>query len=84
MKKFRLDVTISKEQEKSKKTLFFGLQKIISQKNTFFFKSKPLKIYNFGTNEKLLTCCNNAVYKKLLAEKNVFFQIKTVEDMKFC
>jgi len=33
---FRLDVTISKKQEKSKNILFFGLEKIISQKTRFF------------------------------------------------
>ena len=35
-KKFRLDETISKKQEKSKNTLFFGLEKIISRKTSFF------------------------------------------------
>ena len=35
-KKFRLDVTISKKQEKFKNTLFFGLEKSISRKTLFF------------------------------------------------
>ena len=81
--KFRLDVTISKKQEKSKKSHFFGLGEILAVKHVFF-KSKPLKIWNFGKNEKFfldVTISKNkkwqkksfSAYGKLLAEKHVFF-----------
>ena len=43
---FRLDVTILKKQEKSEKSHFFGLRKIISRK-TRFLKIKTVEDMKF-------------------------------------
>ena len=57
-KKFCLDVTISINWEKFEKDIFSAYEKLLAEKHVFF-KSKPLKIWNFGKNEKVLSWCDD-------------------------
>ena len=77
------------------KSHFFGLRKIISRKTRFFY-SKPLKIWNFGKNQKVSSWCDDlkknrtnlkkvifSAYGKLLAEKHFFFKSKPLKIWNF-
>ena len=67
-----------------KKVIFSAYGKSLGKKQVFF-KSKPLKIRNFGKHEKVSSWCDDlkkqeksekvifSAYGKLLAEKHVFF-----------
>ena len=55
LKKFRLDVKISKKLKKSEKKSFFRPTKNYQAKNMFYLKSKPLKKSNFSKKEKVLS-----------------------------
>ena len=93
-KKLRIDKNRCNGNYFFKKVILSAYQKLLTEKHVFF-KSKPLKIWNFGRNEKVLSWCDNlkkqenpkkvifSAHGKLLAEKHAFLKIKTIEDMKF-
>ena len=70
-------------------------RKLLAKKHVFF-KSKPLKIWNFGKNEKVSFWCDDLKksrriqknkhffdLRKIINRKTSFFKFKIVEDMKF-
>ena len=94
-KKFRLDVTISEKQEKYKKSHVFGLRKIISRTTRFFLNRNRLR-YEILINRKsfVLTWRFQIIkinpkivifsaYRKLLAKKQVFFNLKPLKIWNF-
>ena len=74
-----------KNKKNPKKVILSAYGQLLADKH-FFFKSKPLKIWNFGKNEQVSSWCDDLeknkknskkvislAYGKLLAEKQVFF-----------
>ena len=93
-KKFRLDGTILKNKKNSKKVIFSAYRKLLAEKHVFF-KSKPLKIRNFGKNQEVSSWCDDfkkqvksekvifSAYGKLLAENTFFFKSKLLKIINF-
>ena len=63
-------MTISEKQEKSKKWHFSAYGKLLAETHVFF-KSKPLKIWNFDANEKVSSWCDD-FKKNKKSEKSYF------------
>ena len=79
MKKFRLNMTISKNQEKLEKSHYCQL---FAEKHVFF-KSKPLKICNFVKNEKF--CLDVTISKNQeKLEQSHFFGLRKIISRKRC
>ena len=83
-KSFILMWIFKKKLERSEKSFFRSTANFLPQK-TFFFKSKQLKIWNFGKNEKVSSWCKDfkkkektekvisSAYSEFIADKYVFF-----------
>ena len=70
-KKLRIDKIRCNEKLFFQNTVFFGLEKLLAEKHVFLLKSKPLKICNFGKNEKFRL--DVTISKKQEKSKNTLF-----------
>ena len=79
-KKFRLDVTISKKQEKSEKSHFSAYRKWLAEKHVLFW-IKTVEDMKFGKNQKVLSWCDD--FKKTRKiQKSHFFGLRKIISRK--
>ena len=74
-------MTISEKQEKSKKSHFFGLRKIISRK-TRFFLIKPVKDMKFLVRTKKFRLDMTISKKQEKSKKSHFFGLQKIISQK--